>query len=353
MDTLAAITAEIADLPDVVRVAEALAGSPARLRVAPLPAAARAPLIAALAQRSRAPLLYITINSDAALRAADDLRQWLGPEAVLLYPASDAMPYEHMSPGNEVISQRLRALQMLNDPKQHSPLIIVAPIKALLLPTLTPEELAGASTTLRLGQGLSQDALLRTLVRRGYRSAPAVEAPGELSRRGGIVDIWPSADERPLRVEFFGDEIDSLRRFDPATQRSDQRVEQALIGPPHEIPLWNRDQALERIAAVDLSGLRRESRAEWDAALAKLDLGERFEGRAFYAPFFRDLTNDERRTTILAHVPKGSAVLLSEEHMLAHHAGEIAEQAEAQRLKLIEQGELPPEFPRPYLTWQG
>ncbi|WP_255604532.1 transcription-repair coupling factor [Oscillochloris sp. ZM17-4] len=381
MDTLAAITAELAGLPDAERLSAALAGGPARLRVAPLPAAARAPIVAALASRARAPLLYITINSDAAIRAADDLRQWLGPESVLLYPASDAMPYEHMSPGDEVISQRLRALQMLNveclmfnDPKQHSTLniqhstlIIVAPVKALLQPTLTPEELAGASMSLRLGQTLRQDTLLRTLIGRGYRPAPAVEAPGELSRRGGIVDIWPSADERPLRIEFFGDEIDSLRRFDPATQRSDQRVEDVVIGPPHEIPLWNRAQALERIAAVDLSSLRRESRAEWDAALAKLDLGERFEGRAFYAPFFRNVelgmlnvelpncsehsTFNIQHSTLLAHLPPGSAVLLSEEHMLAHHAGEIAEHAEAQRIKLIGQGELPPDFPRPYLTW--
>ena len=295
MDTLPAILSEITALPDVGRVADAIAGEAARLRVAPLPSAARAPLAAALARHARAPLLYVAINADAALRAADDLRQWLGPEAVLLYPASDSMPYEHMSPGDEVVARRLRVLQvlnveclMLNDPArhstlniQHSALIIVAPVKALLQPTLTPDELARASMALRLGQGLSQYELLRTLIGRGYRSASAVEGPGELSRRGGIVDVWPSADERPLRIEFFGDEIDSLRRFDPATQRSDQRVDAAVISPPHEIPLWNRELALGRIAAMDLSGLRRESRAEWDAALARLDLGERFEGRAF------------------------------------------------------------------------
>ena len=371
MNTLATITSELAGLPDIGRIAEALVGAAARLRVAPLPSAARAPLVAALARHARAPLLYVAINAEAALRAADDLRQWLGPAAVLLYPASDSMPYEHMSPGDEVIARRLRVLQMVNaegvmvneaDPATnhsafripHSALIIVTSVKALLQPTLTPEELADASMALCLGQELRQDELLRTLIGRGYRPAPAVETPGELSRRGGIVDVWPSADERPLRIEFFGDEIDSLRRFDPATQRSDQRSAAAVIGPPHEIPLWNRALALTRIAAMDRSGLRRESRTEWDAALARLELGERFEGRAFYAPFFREGRARDGALipeTLLAHLPPGSAVLLSEGHMLAHHAAEIAEHAEAQRLKLIDQGELPPNFPRPYLTW--
>ncbi|MEI6777375.1 MAG: transcription-repair coupling factor, partial [Chloroflexales bacterium] len=371
---LAAITTELADMADVAHIAESLAGSAVHLRVAPLPSAARTPLVAALARHARAPMLYITINAEAALRAADDLRQWLGPEAVLLYPASDSMPYEHMSPGDEVIARRLRVLQALPPtPRLLPPAscllppascllppVIVSSVKALLQPTLTPEELANASTTLRLSQELSQDTLLRTLIGRGYRPASAIAAPGELSRRGGIIDVWPSSDERPLRIEFFGDEIDSLRRFDPATQRSDQRVDHAQIGPSHEIPLWNRDLALTRIAALDLSGLRRETRAEWDSALARLDLGERFEGHAFYAPFFRDPTTNDRqptlfggRSSLLAHLPPGSTVLLSEGHMLAHHAAEIAEHAETQRRKLIDQGELPPGFPRPYLTWEG
>ncbi|NTV63916.1 MAG: transcription-repair coupling factor, partial [Oscillochloris sp.] len=345
MVTLPTIVADLADLPECLRIAETLADRPTYLRVAPLSAAGRSPLLAALAMRLGRPLLYVTLNADAAMRAADDLRQWLGPEAVLLYPASDAMPYEHMSPGDEVIARRLRALQALDHSARRleglrTP-VLVAPLKALLQPTLGPQELAEASTVLRRGQELSQDTLLRSLIGRGYRAAAAVEAPGELSRRGGIIDVWPSADERPLRIEFFGDEIDSLRRFDPATQRSDQRVDSATISPPHEIPLWNRAQALERIARVDLTSLRREARAEWQAAIARLEIGERFEGRAFYAPFFRNaewsIENgalpssaplnpqfSRPHSTLLAHLPPGSAVLLSEEHLLAHHAAEIA-----------------------------
>ena len=132
----------------------------------------------------------------------------------------------------------------------------------------------------------------------GYRVAPTVEEPGELNRRGGIVDIFPPGDDLPLRIEFFGDEIDSLRRFDPITQRSEAQVRAAVVGPPHEIPFWRRERAVERLRALDTAELRREARDEWEAAIERIEQGERFEGRALFAPFFweeRRKTKDERR----------------------------------------------------------
>ncbi|HMQ33360.1 MAG TPA: transcription-repair coupling factor [Chloroflexaceae bacterium] len=370
MQTLAELTIALAERPALAELAAALARRPARLRVAPLLAAGRAPLAAALARRHGAPILFVVGSGDAALRAADDLRQWLPPEAVLVFPASDAMPYEHMSPGPQVLSRRLRVLAALAersgdqgppaDDRQAaeparpssliphpSPLIVVAAVKALLQPTLAPAELERASVALRRGQQVRQDDLVRRLVELGYRAAPTVEEPGELARRGDLVDVWPTAAELPLRVELFGDEVDSMRQFDPATQRSEGRVEAAAIGPPHEIPLWNRELALARIKALQLDGLRREARAEWDEAIGRLEAGERFEGRAFYGPFFREL-----RGTLLDHLPPGSAVLLSEAQFLAQHAAELHEQAEAQRARLVESAELPPDFPRPYLLWE-
>ncbi len=354
MYTLAELTTALAERPAIAELAAALARRPARLRVAPLIAAARTPVAAALARRHAAPVLFVVGSGDTALRAADDLRQWLGPEAVLLFPASDALPYEHMSPGPQVLSRRLRVLAALAERAQPpaagarpAPLVIVAPVKALLQPTLTPAELARTTVALRRGQQIHQDDLVRRLVELGYRAAPTVEEPGELARRGDLVDVWPTAAELPLRIELFGDEVDTIRQFDPATQRSEGRLEAATIGPPHEIPLWNRELALARIKALQLEGLRREARAEWDEAIGRLEAGERFEGRAFYGPFFR-----ETRGTLLDHLPPGSAVLLSEAQFLAQHAAELHEQAEAQRARLVESAELPPDFPRPYLLWE-
>jgi len=356
MPTIVQLAAELATLPEIGAIAGGLVGG-ARVRVAPVAAAARAPLVAALARRHPGPLLLVASSGDAALRLADDLRQWLSPERVLHYPASDAMPYEHMSPGNDVIGRRLRALQMLGAApteraaadRQPAALVVVAPLKALLQPTITPAELAEGTVTLCRGDQVTRQELLRRLVGLGYRSAPTVEEPGEVNGRGDIIDVWPTADELPLRVELFDDEIDGLRRFDPGTQRGEGRLEQVRIGPPHEIPLWRRDEAVARIGALQLDTLRPEARAEWDEAIARLELGERFEGRAFYAPFFRD--GDSGAATLLAHLPPGSAVLLAEAHLLEQHARELDDQAAAQRATLIESAELPPDFPRPHLRW--
>ncbi|MBP1466432.1 transcription-repair coupling factor [Candidatus Chloroploca sp. M-50] len=353
MVSLAELRRELVGLPSFEGLATCLQDRPAQVRVAPLPSAGRTPIVAALACVQRAPLLYLLSSADLALRAAEDLRQWLGPEAVLLYPASDALPYEHMSPGAPVIAGRLRVIQRLaafDASQPTAPLVIVAPVKALLQPTLTPTELARAMLALQRGQQINQDELLHRLIRLGYRHAPTVEEPGEVTRRGDLVDVWPPADEYPLRIEFFGDEIDNLRRFEVATQRSTARVTSVLLGPPHEIPLWRRDEALTRIRALTLDQLRRESRLEWEAALERLEHGDRFEGRAFFAPFFRQFEH-EVSGSLLAHLPVGSAVLFSEAQFLRRHALDLHEHAENQRARLLEAAELPSAFPRPYLLW--
>ena len=301
--------------PQATALARQLRTRPgAPLHVAPVLTAARPALVAALAQQLGRPLLYIVHNGEVALRAREDLCQWLGPDAVLLFPSSDAMPYEPMSPGNDVIAARLRVLRALQesgtehqapqasldpDGAQRStlaaPLVIIAPIKALLQPTLTPHEYAEASVRLRRGDEHALDALVARWVAIGYRTAPTVEEPGELNRRGGIVDIFPPGDELPLRIEFFGDEIDSLRRFDPITQRSEAQVREVSVGPPHEIAFWRREQAVARMRALDTSTLRREAADEWQAVIERIDQGQRFEGRALYAPFFW-ATQEEQET---------------------------------------------------------
>ncbi len=388
---LDSILQQVSSHKRVVALVQMLRDQPsARVHVAPSLTAARPPLVAALAEQTAGPLLYIVGNSDAALRTREDLCQWLDPDAVQLFPSIDAMPYEPMSPGNDVIAERLRVLRRLaseprtgtrrvnqepdlnggNDGSQFSvlgsPLVIVAPIKALIQPTLTPRECAGATVLLKRGDERNIDELIADWVAMGYRVAPTVEEPGELNRRGGIVDIFPPGDELPLRIEFFGDEIDSLRRFDPITQRSESQVRSALIGPPHEIPFWRRAEAVRRLRAIDAEALRREAREEWDAAIERIEQGERFEGRALFAPFFwEQRTKNEEQSaatnegdflfsvpcSLFSHLPPGATIVFSEMLQLAEHAAELHHHAEERRKAHIEAGELVPDFPRPYLLW--
>ena len=322
------------------------------LHCTPLIGAGRIPLIAALAAVLARPIVYVVGSSDAALRAFDDLRQWLDAEQVLLFPAADALPYEHMSPGIDLIAGRMRVLRRLSYAEHKQSCVIVTPIKALSQPTLSPADLAEGSVLLRRGDEHNLDELLERWIAMGYRQAPSVEEPGELNRRGGIVDIFPPGDELPLRIEFFGDEIDSLRRFDPINQRSDSREREALVGPAHEIALWRCEQALERLYNIRVTGLRREALSEWQAALERLEGGERFEGRAFFAPFFA--SHDQatlRLGSLLDHLSAQSLLFFNELTLLHQHLNELDRQSAERRLLQIEAGELPTDFPRPYLTW--
>ncbi len=324
----------------------------ARLHIAPAPGSARAPLVAAMAGAMAAPVLYVVSTTDAALRACDDLRQWLGDDRVLIFPASDALPYEHMSTGGDILAARMRVLHRLaaHDADDSAPPVVVAPIRALMQPTLTPAELRAGSIRLERGAPCVLDDLIERLINLGYRYAPTVEEPGEVNRRGGIIDVFPPGDDLPLRIEFFGDEIDSLRRFDPLTQRSEAQISTAIIGPPHEVPLWRRDAALARMRDIDTSALRREALDEWLQAFDHIRRGERFEGRALFAPFFRD--EADAPATLLRHLPPGAIVAFNDALLLAQHAAELDHQAETRRRQQVDAGELPAAFPRPYLRWR-
>jgi transcription-repair coupling factor (superfamily II helicase) len=325
------------------------------LRVAPLLSAARPAVIAVLARQLRVPLLVVTARLEQAARLREDLCQWLGDEQVLLFPAADALPYEHMSVGDEVIAERLRVLQTLrawrskaDDPDRTAP-IVVAPIKALMQPTLTPALLDAAVRTLTVDQQADPRELLEHWTGLGYINVAAVEAPGELSSRGGIIDIYPHTESTPLRLEFFGDEISSIRRFDPLTQRSERgRARTVDILPPHEIPFWQRESALERVAHLWTEDLRPEVLSEWQANIERLARGERFEGRAFYAPLFFD----SPLPSIALHLPVAAPILFSELREVLQVASELHQQALETCAGLVEAHEIPPEFPRPYLLWE-
>ncbi len=351
---------ELAHLPTLAAVIEALVRPQRqRLHIAPLPIAARPPVIAALALHVQHLYLVLVGRSDDALRTVEDLRQWLASERVLLYPASETLPYEPIAPAIDVVRQRIHVLQQIQA-MAHVPqdtigttpmhaLIIVAPVRALLQPTLTPAELASATIELRLGTILAQDTLLRRWIDQGYRVAPSVEAPGQINRRGGLVDIWPPSAVQPLRIEWFGNEIDSLRPFDPITQRSDMRLTTATIGPAFEIPLWERALARQRLAALDITMLRPEVRAEWERHCTALQTGESRETLTFLAPFFWDAAPAQR--TLLAHLPSDSIILLNDAMFLTQIAADLHQQAQARRDTLIASGELAPAYPRPYALW--
>ncbi len=354
---LAPLLTQIADLAPVAaaRAHVAAAATGSVTRVAPLLIAGRVPFVTLLAHDATLPLVYVLPHTESALRVVDGLRQWYTAAPVWYFPANETLNYEYDSTAGATVAQRLEVLQNLRQ-CQHATTpaqpIIVTTIRALLQPTLTPDELTHATLTLQVEETQPQHGFLQRCLSLGYRTVPQVEQPSDLARRGGIIDMWIPGDTQPLRVEWFGDEIDSLRRFDPGTQRSSERLNRIVVGPPQEVPFWAAPHALAAMQALDTSGLRPEAVTEWERFLTRLAAGDPADNWSYLAPFFRQVSSsNDGNATLLAHLPHGATVVFSDALPLAHAAHDMHTRAEERRQTMVASGELPTDFPRPYLLW--
>ena len=174
----------------------------------------------------------------ATVREAEDLTEeledLLEPGSVALYPAWETLPHERLSPRSDTVGRRLAVLRRIKHPgteANNGPLkVVVAPVRSVLQPQvkgladLAPVELAP-------GQEVELEDVVRRLVGAAYSRVDLVEKRGEFAVRGGIVDVFPPTEEHPLRVEFFGDEVDEIRTFAVADQRTLDRSS-ALWAPP-------------------------------------------------------------------------------------------------------------------------
>jgi transcription-repair coupling factor (superfamily II helicase) len=186
-----------------------------------------APLVAAALGRMRgSPVLFVAAHLDDADDAADDLEVLAGL-AALLFPAWELdLLGDHLN--DEVAGERLRVCDLLSQSLQQRsehPQFIVASIMALMQPVPSPEALAQRRLTLLKDQQIEPDDLVERLIEGGFERVEAVDQQGQFARRGGILDVFPHGSSQPLRVEFFGDRIESIRHFDLDTQRSVDRIE--------------------------------------------------------------------------------------------------------------------------------
>ncbi len=303
---------------------------PGRLRV---PAAARAAFIAARrsALPGTHPLVVVARNDDEAHRLADDLVAWQPEGHVRVLPERAALPLERALVEHEESAERLDVLGELGGARRH--LVVVAPLLALSQRTLAPRQLAEGRVALRVGERIAQRGLLTALVGGGYEAAVEVSGVGEFANRGGIVDVWPPGASEPLRIELFGDEVDSIRAFDPVTQASRRRHEAAVLLPASEfIPqdgwasLGERAPGLTELLAADLARLEQgdlEQAAETWVAL--LSAGPATE-----------------------HLPPASHLVLTDPDELRAVADALDAQAAERRASLVEAGELPDDWPLPY-----
>jgi transcription-repair coupling factor (superfamily II helicase) len=187
---------------------------------------------AALARHAPAGVVLVVPHVSDVDDLADDLATFSGITTAT-FPAWESTPGEQLL-ADEVFGQRLRLLKALDS--SSPPRIIVTSIQALLQPVPSREQLAASTRTIRVGDTLDLDELLTWLVERGFHGMSAVELPGEFSRRGGILDVFALDAAGPVRIELFGDTVESIRRFDVANQRSIEELTTVALTVPTSSP---------------------------------------------------------------------------------------------------------------------
>jgi len=323
---------------------------------------ARAVLVAALARHLERPILVVAARLDRAQLIHETLRAYLSDTPALLrFPEPGALFYERSPWAVEVVSERLNVLTRLSaenrplnaDPSQpsairHPPsaIIIVASARALMFYTLPPRNLSLGTRSLKKGQPLDLDKLLETWLGLGYQATTTVLSPGEFSRRGGIVDIWPLSSPAPIRIELFGDEIESLRQFDPATQRSRDACDAVTIPPASEALARYGPQAAEKLRRWDLSRLPDDLETQFEKDRTALAAGTPFRGIEFYLPHLYS-----QPASLLDYLPPETLIVFDDAGEIEDTWSELEEQAIELRRSAEEAGTLPPDFPLAYLTW--
>ena len=317
-----------------------------------VPHGAKSYLAATLAQVAEGErLVWIARDAEIGDRVVEELGAWLGdPEAVASLEPRTALAYERSELIADETAARVAALAAWRSGLAR---VLVASVQALLQHTIEPADLPAAPRELRVGARIHQDALLRELFDLGYVPVTEVAGRGESARRGGIVDVFPPSMALPIRIEFFGDEIDSLRSFDPTDQRSVGTIERAVLLPASEFLLPAGGAAAirdrlgkatarlpERLAAdlarFDAERLAADGDADATRAMAVGDAAEVWA--AHLAP-----------ATGLDHISPGTLLVLDEPGDIAEAAQFLWRQADERRAELIAAGELPKDWPSTYL----
>lgn len=215
-----------------------------RARVYGLVGSSRAYMLSRIREQCQAPLLVIVPTHREAETLWEDFRFFSRDDkaSTLLYPAWESLPWDTIPPTPDTIAERLKVLFHLN---QDNGTICFASARAVLQRVIPKRILSAFSTLLKKGEEIDQDHLIQSLIQSGYVRVDMVEEPGEFTVRGGIVDIFSSLYNAPLRLEWFGDQLVSLRSFNPETQRSLNEIEKAIVIPSQERLQGEGDPALE------------------------------------------------------------------------------------------------------------
>ena len=293
-------------IPQIIDIVAAIRRGEQRIALPGLKGSSPALTVAELLRNGLDRVLVITAGQETAEEFCRELAFFSGGEAQpLLFPAWDAAPFSASSPHPDISGARLDTLFRLQNGLAR---VTVVPVAAALQRVLPVAALNGSSCYLVAGEEFERDELLAKLVRMGYANVPLVEDRGTFAVRGGILDIFPPNMPTPVRIEFFGDTAETIRAFDPLTQRSLQAVEELVLLPSRELLLT--DPVLENIAprlkqlcdSLDIPANRRR------LILEDLQNAVYFQGVDFLQPLLHPGLE-----TIFDHAPGIPLILLDPE----------------------------------------
>jgi len=304
------------DLPPLLREEPGLASALGRsAAVLAVPEPARALAIAGLATlSSRRPIVVAAPTTGDADRVANDLRAFLGTDAVDTFPAWETLPFERVSPSVETMGRRLRTMWRLRDPER-APRVLVASVRALVQ-RLGPHVEDVEPLVVVRGERRDRDDLVRGLVEAGYRREEVVEHRGEVAVRGSIIDVFPSTADRPVRIDLWGDDVDRLTEFSVSDQRSTDDLERLeAFGCRELLPTDEVRARAEALIAKEPWG-----REQWE----RLAQGQTFDGMESWLPW---LTDGEH--VLFDLVGSDALVLLLEPRRMRDRAADLlAEEAD-------------------------
>ena len=332
--------------PEIIETKKALRQGVVRQLLSGIGASQKTTIMASLwdGNEGSRPWLLVTHNAYQAVRIYEDLVTLLGPQDIELFPAMDTLPHEETS---ELENQGARA-RVLAKLVMGEQLIVITHFSALSRKTMPPELLRKDTLRLCSGQEIAPAELVNHAVNLGYERVDRVEGPGQFARRGGIFDIWPPTTGEPYRVEFFGDEVESIRTFEPIGQRSTSQDTKLLIWPTRDsagdVDGYAIGELVREKAAAQAIALRGAGMAEAGDRLEQTmnEMSERLEqlghfpGRDQFMPFFYDKAGTGM-TTLLDYMPE--ALVFLDEPVRIQEYGQAAEREIAETIMAnIERG---------------
>ncbi|MEW5730035.1 MAG: transcription-repair coupling factor [Pseudomonadota bacterium] len=291
---------------------------PGRVTVAGAPEGVDALVIAGLARSGRAAdVLHVARDDGRMARMAEALAMVAPDLPVLEFPAWDCVPYDRVSPNVEVVARRIDTLAELAQGQGSAPRIVLTTVAALMQRVPPRETLAKATFAARVGGRVDSETLISFLNRNGYVRADTVMEPGEYAVRGGIVDLFPPGLPEPVRLDFFGDEVDSIRSFDPMSQRTTGKLESFALKPVSEVTLDEASIARFRSGYREMFGVVQGPDPLYEA----ISEGVKFTGMEHWLPLFHDGLD-----TLSAYLPEAVFVV----------DAQVDEAAEARRALVLE-----------------